>query len=108
MIRVHITQTCRTPHHTSEWRTFNNYSKTFPNLEKAHAWVKLEYSHCKKRRPCYRDTKQGTIQTGHIYCWKEEECSRETMKWSTYYRQDWVSFATETPLNIRARRTVAA
>jgi len=86
MISVTVTPTNRTPRGT--WTRWQSYTRHFDTMADAREFLRDEYAHCKKRIPCYQDTRsRGTIQTGYIYCFKIREDGK------TYYQQDWVSFA---------------
>jgi hypothetical protein len=90
VIELHISYTLRSPHPSSEWTMVHEENKRFPDMAAAMGFLKQQYGHVKKRRPCYVDTKsRGTIQCGWIYCYKgERDISHGDMR--TIYQQDWV------------------
>jgi hypothetical protein len=92
MITVLITYTAKSPSPKDCWRRFHEQEKHFEDMSQAKEWIQQEYFYCKKKVPIYQDTKQGVIKCGHIYCYKEKEHNRNTGKFETHYRQDWLSF----------------
>lgn len=86
MLHVHLSYTARTPHPASAWTLYHEQTLRFNDMAAVKDFLRRQYLYCKKRVPCYQDTKsRGTIQTGWIYCYKDREDCK------TYYRQDWVS-----------------
>jgi|ERR1044071_5005305 hypothetical protein len=87
MIQMHVSMTARTPHPSSEWTIYHEYSKQFPDMASARDYLSDEYYYCKKRKPIYQDTKsRGTVQCGWCYCFKTREEGK------VHYEQHWVSF----------------
>ena len=87
-ILLTIDKSYRYPSPSSHWTCFDRGKMVCGTLKQAKDFIKEEYSHVKKKHPCYIDTKDGeTKRIGTIYCFKEKDDYGKTL-----YRQDWVSY----------------
>lgn len=99
MIQVCITYTGKGYSPKDQWRTINHDIESFATIEEAKTFLKKRYGKC-KRVPMYRDTKDGTKQTGWVYCYRNADWSHTPVeKWLS---QDWCELRECKTLNVAA------
>lgn len=97
MIELHITETGKGYHPSSEWTMINEYHKAFPSKEIAEAWIDETYGRS-KRTKMFRDTPEGTTQVGYVIGFRNADYSHAPVdKW---LQQDWIEFRVSEPLSI--------
>jgi hypothetical protein len=89
MIQIHVTSTGKGYSPKDVWRCFDEFTKNFPTLADAKAWLKETYGKA-KRVPMYCDTKTGTKKIGYVIGFRNADWSHSPVeKW---LQQDWVEF----------------
>jgi len=83
---VKITST-GAPLFSSEYRRFDDDSKSFGTVEEARAYIKERYANVKKDK-MYRDGPDGkAIEIGWVYHFRNKDYSHNGESWN---QQDWV------------------
>ncbi len=92
--KVEITYTSKAFGPTKDYMIWERDRLLFPDKEAVEAWLDETYN-CKKER-IFRDTPDGPIQVGWVFCYKDH-C----------FRQDWVEVAevVETPVVPKKSKT---
>jgi hypothetical protein len=87
MIRLHIVSTFKSYSPKSEWTQGGVWDEDFPSIKAAKEGISDRYGKS-RRRPVYRDTKDGREQVGFVVGFRVEGMGTG----DKYLEQDWITF----------------
>ena len=100
MITLHITETGKGYHPSSEWQLLHEYERGFDTREQAEAWIAETYGKSKRAKMYTERKGQPDIVCGYVIGFRNADLSHYPVdKW---LQQDWIQFRESKVLDLAA------